>query len=291
VIIGTNFPHRAEYADDLQAKVESGQNPAHAMRDVELGYVELALKKNRLSREALQADIDFYQAAGLALFFHPYYECQGFGTTDENKALRPNLSLVLELAHTVGIAQNLPPTLNFHAASGRARHGREAMLEESIAFFSWLMAEVDRQGAEVVITVEFSLPRQGGWLHLCDNFDELRAVLAAIPHPRFGWCWDMGHSTMRYLMFNEAFPLPDTALLTRLRHVHIHDVDFRLAKDHRRIGTGQAPLGQYLALIQNAGYQGGLTMEYDVQEFFDEAYVDFLMASHSELMSLLVQTL
>ncbi len=288
MFIGTNFPNTAEYSRTIKSLIETGLDPVRAFVEAELDYVELSLKHVGFDRAAFEADITRLHTHGLQVNLHPYFNCQGFGTADEHPHLRESMTSVMEIAHHVAQHESRTVVINLHAASGRrSLPGRDLLINQSFNFHDWLMETVDQRGFDVQITTEHQLPPspQEGILRIGDSFEELLALRAATPHERFHVCWDMGHSAMRNAFYG-ANLYPPHELVTLVRHVHIHDVDFEKPLDHRPIGSAGSPLQDFVQSLRQSGYTLGFTMEYQADEFFGDHYADFLKQSRAALLAL-----
>lgn len=95
-----------------------------------------------------------------------------------------------------------------------------------------------------------------------------RLLLENIPDPAFGALWDMGHT---YRVGREAPADSFRAIGTRVGYVHVKDAAFDpdspLAMQdgwHYVVpGTGELPLAESLALLQESGYDGWLLFEHE----------------------------
>lgn len=285
--IGTNFPYRAEYSITITNIIQKGLDPIQAIAEVGLDYVELAVRRESVNRKDMEADIQKLHAHGLHANFHPYFNCQGFDTTRESATLRERVTTMLELGHLASEGQGRSAVINWHAAAGRTPDKRSDLLQQSHAFHQWMMEAVDELGADVIVTTEHQLPLapNDSRIRIGDSFAELLTLIEATQHDRFRICWDMGHSTMRYLHHGDDL-LPPEEFLPLVRHVHIHDVDFGRTKDHRLIGLGNTPLTDLISGLARINYAGGFTMEYDANEFFDNDYIEFLTTSKANLLDI-----
>ncbi|MFP4323348.1 MAG: sugar phosphate isomerase/epimerase family protein [Anaerolineales bacterium] len=284
--IGTNFAPPAEYPPLVQQHIRTGHQPLAAWQAAGLDYIELALKSAHLDDASLSTHIEQLQHAGLGVHLHPYYEIRGFGTPSEARYLRQNLTQMLDIAHRAAQTQGYPVVINFHAASGAGTIPRETLHAQSVAFFDWLAEQAT--GLDVAVTVEHQLPPRptDTWQRYGDHYTELLALHAAINQDNVRLCWDMGHSAMRSARYgDDLLPPPDFA--AAVRHVHIHDVQHEIPADHRPIGDGETPLGNYLLSLAECGYAGDFTMEYDANEFFGADYTAFLTRSKAALMEIL----
>ncbi|NJL92271.1 MAG: sugar phosphate isomerase/epimerase [Anaerolineae bacterium] len=287
VLIGTNFPTSAEYSARVRAWSEAEPGPMAAWRAAELDYIELAVKQRAFNWQVLERDVETLHANQLGVRLHPYFNPAGFGTSLESSALRSDILRLLQIARDIAQHEGRPAVINFHAASGTTATARQDLRTQSHDFYDWLLGVTPTYSSEIIITTEFQLPPKPGEniLRIGDSFEELQVIKAALAHKHFGFCWDMGHATMRQL-FYQANPLPATPFLREVKHVHIHDVDFASRNDHRLIGTGSAPLKQCVQALVRAGYAGGYTMEYHAEEMIAADYGDKLRRSRAALLVL-----
>jgi len=119
-------------------------------------------------------------------------------------------------------------------------------------------------------TIKMTLePHYGNVLEQLEDFQQ---VLEAIPDPRVGICVDTGH-------FHSA--KVDTVALIRRFAPRIHAVHL---KDHISttsvgIGRGEIDLAAIITTLKEIGYQGGLTVELEVEDpenlprYAEEAYI------------------
>lgn len=288
--IGTNFPNSAEYSQKIRKHMEQGINPFADFVEAELDYIELAIRHNSVDRLALEADVKKLHQHGLQVNIHPYFNCQGFGNSDDSR-LKDNMLAVLEIANTIAQDESRTVLINLHSASGRksfsGKEDRQPLIACSNAFHTWLMETVDKHHFDVQITTEHQLPPSPseGKIRIGDSFDELLTLRASNPHDRFHLCWDMGHSAMKNAFYGASL-YPPHEFVTLVRHVHIHDVEFNKPVDHRLIGSADSPLQDFVQSLLQVGYTGGFTMEYQVDEFFGADYADFLKKSKSALLAL-----
>jgi sugar phosphate isomerase/epimerase len=288
VYIGTNFIPTAERTTRIRDLIASGVNPLRCFVEAELDFVELSLRKPNLDRTLLEKDIDDLHAHGLKVNLHPYYECRGYGSSEDKSDFGQMLRVVLEIAGNIAQTEGRMVVVNFHAASGNLEHERDNLMAASQAFFERLLKMRRKLKVDVMISTEFQLPPDPGEdkQRIADNFDELLTLVSSIKDKNFGVCWDMGHTVMASEL-HAGDPYPPFDLLSKIKHVHIHDVKTSKPKDHQLIGTGDAPLAEYLMLLGDEGYTGDITMEYDISDMFSKNYGDFLKQSHTALNELL----
>ena len=165
----------------------------------------------------------------------------------------------------------------------------------------------------VVQDMEWSAPQpldDEGWTRLAHNVGEIQALaadhgltLALHPHAgtlietaeqieraieavEVGWCLDTGHLTI-----GGADPVPFAQRYgDRVVHVHLKDVDARIAADFRAgrrslvdatrhglflpLGKGDARIAEVLGTLQAHGYDGWLVLEQDTAITGDEPTVE-----------------
>jgi len=151
------------------------------------------------------------------------------------------------------------------STTGASPRGEPGALERVI--------ECARQVADRVppsSTIKMTLePHYGNVLEQLEDFQQ---VLEAIPDPRVGICVDTGH-------FHSA--KVDTVALIRRFAPRIHAVHL---KDHISttsvgIGRGEIDLAAIITTLKEIGYQGGLTVELEVEDpenlprYAEEAYI------------------
>lgn len=98
--------------------------------------------------------------------------------------------------------------------------------------------------------------------------NDCRLLLDGIPNPNFGALWDIGHTSR---VGGEAPSQTYAALQGRAGYIHIKDAVYEPAHplampDGWRYvlpGTGQLPLAQGIALLQEKGYTGWLLFEHE----------------------------
>lgn len=286
MLIGTNFPLSTEYSSTLREQIDAGHDPREAFAAAELDYVELALHGQPLQRESLEKDVLYLRERGIRAHFHPYFNCAYFATRREPATLRASITTLLNFARHLAQEEGREVVLNFHAASAPIME-RSELLEHSYQFYHWLVGLLDVLGEGLLVTTEHQLPPapREDRIRIGDSYEELLLLAASSSHPRFGLCWDMGHSILHHL-YHRSNPIPPPQFLPLVRHVHIHDVDYASQIDHRLIGLGASPLRKFVQLLHRAGYQGAFTMEYPVHEIFGADYALRLRQSRNALLDM-----
>lgn len=87
------------------------------------------------------------------------------------------------------------------------------------------------------------------------------AVLAQVPDPWVGACWDWLHP----IRVGESVQTTWRALEGRVLHVHTKDAARTEggAWEARYFGEGELPLGELLTCLQRGGYSGALSLEWE----------------------------
>jgi sugar phosphate isomerase/epimerase len=117
--------------------------------------------------------------------------------------------------------------------------------------------------ANVVVGLETGFP---------NSYGEFVELIRAIDHPRVGATIDIGHvafmrecgprstehgiATYNRLLVDLCHELGE-----RVVHMHIHDVDPQIWRDHRELGTGMVDLTSLFAALEHIGYNGLLQLE------------------------------
>ena len=151
------------------------------------------------------------------------------------------------------------------STSGASRRGEAGGLERVISCAEQAL-ELIPAGSEIKMGLE---PHYGNILQEREDFER---VLAAIDDPRVGICVDTGH-------FHSAGV--DTVALIHDFGPRIHSVHL---KDHVGtvsvgIGRGEIDLAAEIGALREIDYQGGLTIELEVEDpqnlprYTEEAYI------------------
>ena len=89
------------------------------------------------------------------------------------------------------------------------------------------------------------------------TFAEVTAVVRAAEDAlgaALGVTWDLGHTTWNHLNGRDAL-WPDEAFLTRVTHVHVHDVG-ATGRTHFPLDEGRVPLSGFVERLRDVGYAG-----------------------------------
>jgi sugar phosphate isomerase/epimerase len=198
--------------------------------------------------------------AGLQVSLHPYTEgtaCNparfSAGDDDACHAFHRRL---LELAAEGARLQGCRTIINIHAAAGSSELSRSELVERSVRFFRWAGRLGRASVPEVLPVAELQIrPNPNEPIQrIGDVYDEL---LHVVEHSGCGACWDFGHAVMNARRF--GLPRhPPGALLSRIVHVHCHDVD---RDDHQPLIFGNVPWREFLGALGGDGFDGAVILE------------------------------
>ena len=103
--------------------------------------------------------------------------------------------------------------------------------------------------------VKIALETHDAW----QKGEQLRAVIDAVGSPALGACWDVGNS-----FFAEPLEKTCAAIAGRIYHVHFKDAARGGEGVKSKLpGTGEVDLEKALRLLQQAGYGGYLSFEWE----------------------------
>ncbi len=186
-----------------------------------------------------------------------YTPCWG-GVNDQEVAERAEaIAACVRFAEVLG-ADHVTST-------GASPRNQPGALERVIACARQVVHRISDQSS-VRLCLE---PHYGNVLEQAEDFER---VLAAVADPRLGICVDTGH-------FHSAGV--DSIAFIRRHAAKIYSVHL---KDHKGtvsvgIGRGDVDLGAFVAVLREVGYQGGLTVELEVEDpenlprYTQEAYI------------------
>ncbi len=138
------------------------------------------------------------------------------------------------------------------AVHGHRRHEPDAIaatVRDLCALEPWLRAH----GAASALEVCRDRPDGpfGG------TYAEVTAVVSAAEEvlgAALGVTWDLGHTTWNHLNGRDAL-WPDEAFLSRVTHVHVHDVG-DTGRTHFPLDEGRVPLPGFVERLRDVGYAG-----------------------------------
>lgn len=158
-------------------------------------------------------------------------------------------SSVSETQAAVALAQSLGASFvrvfGGSIPDGISRPETVAAMSEILYF----LGDYAEQTSDVTIVLEthdsFSTGRQ------------VAEVLAQVSHPRIAALWDLHHPYRHGETPEQTY----AALAPYVRHVHVKDS--RPPADYCLLGKGNVPVFEMLRLLQNGGYDGWLSLEWE----------------------------
>jgi sugar phosphate isomerase/epimerase len=150
-------------------------------------------------------------------------------------------------------------------STGASRRGESGALERVMLCVGKVLETISPHNP-VRLALE---PHYGNILEQPEDFEQ---ILTAFPDPRLGICVDTGH-------FHSAgvdMPLLIHRFAWRIYSVHLKD---HLGSRSVGIGRGEVDLPGVITALKEVGYQGGLTVELEVEDpenlpkYTEEAYI------------------
>lgn len=260
--------------------------PLAALRELGIESVEFSLwHRPQARRFSAQEEMDRVRAEasrfiedGVRVHLHPYVHIDHRGPGHMTEAARgpviEHLDLAVSLAASIQQEQHHPVTLVYHPADipvpetcdseQKVGEWRDELHRRSRAFFARAQACVAPHAGKIAVVCETQVPTNPRKIRIGDRPGEL-VDIARESGCRI--CWDTGH----LLKSAEALgfePSPPVALLERLGHVHLHAVVD--GKDHHPATPENEYLQQCLGLMRAHGYDGCVTLEYNVARTPDD---------------------
>ncbi len=172
---------------------------------------------------------------------------------------------VVRVAAAAAEAAGGPVAVVMHPAQLALSHeapsdesARARLTAASGAFFALAAGHADRSGAGVRVVAEHQLPPDPGepLVRVGDRLGELVELADA---GGVGICWDTGHWLLAAARYGGA-PTPGAHYLERVAHVHLHDVVD--GRDHRPVARESGMLREFVGLLVERRFSGGVTLEY-----------------------------
>jgi sugar phosphate isomerase/epimerase len=163
---------------------------------------------------------------------------------------------------------------------------RRGLLERSRGFFAAAVERLAGSPSGVRVVVEHQVPPapREAVIRIGDTYAELLEVVAAVD---LGLCWDTGHYLLSVQRRGQD-PLPPDAFLRRVELVHLHDVT-SAQWDHQVIRRGSEPLRRYVQLLCQAGFSGGVTLEYSAEAIRSAGSFERVIADSLDALSAWLQ--
>lgn len=244
--------------DPLYRQLYGTSDVPGRLRDLGAEAVEMPLGPES-ERDAATRQARRCRAAGLQVSFHPYSEglaanpAHHTGPSSEPAAMHARL---LRIAADIADEQG-DTVVNIHSAALRDEQAsRQALVDRSVAFFSWARDWCREHADRVRPVAELQIAPNPDerLIRIGDTPSELEEVVV---RSGVGACWDAGHAVLNHRRFGTDVD-PSQALLHRIAHVHCHDVD---ESDHRPPRPGDAPWRRFIHRLAATGYVGTVIIE------------------------------
>jgi sugar phosphate isomerase/epimerase len=232
--------------------------------------------------DALQDHVARCLAAGLAVSLHPYSENTNsnpaFFSPERDSPCRRLHQRLLGFAAETSRRQRAPTLVTIHPAVGGIGDSRRALVERSVAFFSWAQEWCDEHGPDVQVVAELQIsPNPTEPLQrIGDTYDEL---LAIVSHSGVKACWDFGHAYLNAERYGVKLYPPD-AFLQRVGHVHCHDVS---GDDHHPLIFNTVPWQSFVRLLLDRGFDEAIILEVSAAGFLNAGGHQSLIRSFEAL--------
>jgi sugar phosphate isomerase/epimerase len=208
---------------------------------------------------------------GLELSFHaPYrspHSLVGFAG-DRRPDLEQEYRPLLEIAEGWARRSGKPRTLVVHAAVSQPPADSTSLVTDTIVYLNW----VTDVFPNLHLALENNHPPIKDEIKVGIQRADVLKIASSLPPTRVGICWDMGHD---YLRHQQDEPSPEW--LSRVMHVHLHDVD-EADLDHYPLVLGNVPHLSWLQGLKQAGMKGIVVLELKGERLKDWS-MDRIMAA------------
>jgi sugar phosphate isomerase/epimerase len=191
---------------------------------------------------------------GLELSFHAPYRAPhtltGF-TGNQRNAIEQDYRPMFAIAEKWAFRIGKPHMVVIHAATAPSPHDRASLIDDTVAFLTWACEEFPHTR----IALENNNPSSKNIIKLGIEHEDVIHLVKSVNRPNIGICWDMGHD---YLKKSSLMLTPEW--LSRVIHVHIHDVDEN-GQDHYPLILGNIPFRNWLQALKQSGMKGIVVLE------------------------------
>jgi sugar phosphate isomerase/epimerase len=193
--------------------------------------------------------------AGLGINFHAPYLDPPFMyefSREENESIKADWSPVLEIVNQFAGTNDIRTEMVLHGSHGPYAEMAD-LLTDTIEISRWILNACPTLylGIENLPT-----PRNPNELvKFGENRESVLDAVRKVNHDRCGITWDMGHCVR-----NKVFELPTEEWMSRVVHVHLHDVDEN-RQDHWPLVLGSTPYEEWIPALRDRGFEGTITAE------------------------------
>jgi len=247
--IGSNLDFHWLKGRSFQSVVEPLMEKGLSVLEVhlDLRFSEIADHIEYLCDEATRT--------GLGINFHaPYLDppfMYGF-SGEEKESIQADWSPVLEIVNQYAGANGIRTEMVLHGSHGPYAEMSD-LLADTIEISRWILDTCPK----LYLGIE-NLPTPRNPNELVKFGENRESVLDAaqkVNHDRCGITWDMGHCIR-----NKVFELPTEEWMSRVVHVHLHDVDEN-RQDHWPLMLGSTPYEEWIPALMDSGFEGTITAE------------------------------
>ena len=233
------------------------------------GYVEYGVGtlEDGGERTLLEKEIRACAGTGLGVALHPYFGDQArIAAFDSTSGCRRALGRIVRACENAAEIIAPPVVLNTHLAEAPwdpekvdPELFREELRRQSRLYLGELRRRIDGSAGFVRVVIEHQVPPapEENLMRIGDTSAELFRVVEPTD---LEVCWDTGHYLLAVERHGQSID-PPRRFLGRVGHVHLHDVVD--GADHRPISSSSERLRSWLERLVRAGFNGGITLEYD----------------------------
>jgi sugar phosphate isomerase/epimerase len=234
------------------------------LRSLDVEAVEIAIEIDTDLRDVIEHAHACCQS-GLTVSLHPYTEFSPCNSAYFEKCeshCRKFHSRVFAAAAEIARHQKARVVVNIHAAAGSGDDDRRTLVNRSIEFFKWAKEWCRENVPRVRPVVELQFRPYAGEniIRIGDSYQELYEIVEA---SGVDACWDFGHAYMNAHRYELPAAPPDH-LLSRIAHIHCHDV---ADSDHHPLVHDRVPWKVFLQAAVGAGFDGTVILEVPPDNF------------------------
>lgn len=198
--------------------------------------------------------------SGFRVSLHPYTEGSPSNPArfenDEENPCRRAFERIFSLASSIADMQEAQTVVNIHPAAGPRASSRRLLVDQSVRFFAWVLEWCRANAPRLLPVAELQIgPEPEEEIQrIGDRLDELCEIVV---RSGIGACWDFGHGYMNWMRFGVPLDPPEE-LLSRISHVHCHDVD---GEDHQPLIFNKVPWKRFMEELKANGFDGTVILE------------------------------
>jgi sugar phosphate isomerase/epimerase len=205
------------------------------------GPADLYTSRVHVLRDDWERVIAGYQDHGLSVYFHgsltPEFAVARW--SEERERLLKRYDSLLRMIASVAEDQG-DTTLVLHGSGDPQRDLRENE-RTTVEFLTAISDKAMKHSSRIRIAIELRAFNDVKPTSAANSRESVSSIVENVNAPIVGICWDVAHDVENALKQGENWQLPDADFLSRITHIHVHDIADD-GEPHSPLTIGRVPI-------------------------------------------------